>query len=221
MSELAFHALPQPEDFERALSRTDQLFRSHGGAHVVAQGEASFSNVDEQAMQQDMALARYSTFLIPYEADKNEPGSYAPAHAFSRGFMLARPMNDILYDGDYEFADYYSSLNEWMLAQGTENIADERSWFEANSLLVQKYGEGGLERIGGPGQKIVEAWGDSLYVDPSLSRIFNLGCGALAMSGIIHQRSVNERIILSSDFQSSFDDDLSSLIAGRKEGSNE
>jgi len=221
MSELEFRAIPQSTDFKNALIRVDQAFRAQGGASVVAQGEANFSIVDNEAMQQDMAISRYSTLLIPYEADKDELSTYEPAHAFSRGFMLARPVNDDLYGSNYDFSDYYSSLNGWMLSQGAEKIQDERAWFEANSLLLRKYSEGGLERIGEQGQKVIDGWADGLYADPSLSRIFSLGCGALLMSGIIHQRSVNEYLLTSANFQSSFDNDLIAFMSHGNEGSNE
>lgn len=216
MSEFEFSPVPQPSDFDSAFAQIDNAVQLEGGAAVVVGGEATFSVVDQRAFEQDMALAlaHYSTLLIPYEADRDDPEVYAPAHAFSRGFLMAMPVNDVLYDSRYEFQDYYSSLNAWMVACGTENIQDERQWFEANALLLRKYGEGGLERIGQGSTNAIERWGSTLFVDPSLSRIFAIGCGALAMSGIIHQNSVNDYAIRADGFMSTMNDGLAALLSG-------
>lgn len=217
MSELTFRPIPRPEDFEQALIRVDQAFTAQGGTNVVAHGEAMFSFIDEEALRQDIALSAYSTLLIPYEADKDEQASYDPAHAFSRGFMMAYPINDIVYDNEYNFDDYFSSLNQWMLAQGAHNIRDSRAQFEANSLLVQKYGEGGIAQVGARGEAVFDKWAESLYSDPSLGRIFKLGGGSLVMSGVIHQRTVNEQLVSTTSFQTRFENELAAIMTQEEE----
>lgn len=214
MSQFEFLAIPQSRDFDAAFARVDEVFRAQGDVSVVTSGESHVSVVDEEAARRDMALANYSTLLIPYGSDQNDPHLYDPAHAFSKGFSLAYPVNDVLYENRYGFDEYYSSLNQWMVAQGTESIADDRAWFEVNALLVQKYGEGGLELLGPGALSIIEAWGDREYSSPSLSRVFAMGCGALVMSGVIHQRSLNEHALTIASFSMGLDHDLEALLAG-------
>jgi hypothetical protein len=213
MSSLEFRPIPQSSDFDAAFTHVDRLFASHDDLTVVTHGESAMSLVDDEALRQNRALSSYSTFFIPYESDKNDPNVYDPAHAFARGFSLAFPVNDILYDGAYNFDDYFSSLNQWMVSHNTELIQDDQQWFEANASFVKLYGEGGLKLFGRASQGIIETWGDRLYASPTLSRVFSLGCGALAMSGVIHQRSVNEYAIRTSDFAEKLNQDLEALLA--------
>ncbi len=220
MSQFEFLPIPQSRDFDAAFTTVDEIYRRQGGPTTVAHGESSVSIADEEAMRRDMALASYSTLFIPYESDQTDPHVYDPAHAFSRGFSMAYPVNDILYENRYGFDEYYSSLNGWMVAQGTENIPDDRAWFEVNALLVQKYGEGGLELLGEQAASIVEDWSDRLYTNPSLARVFTMGCGALAMSGVIHQRSINEYTVKTAGFAAGLDRDLEALLMGDGNANN-
>ncbi len=218
MSKFEFSPVPQATDFDAAFTQVDAAIHREGGLSVVMGGESSFSIADQLAFEQDLAIAHYSTLFIPYESDRDDPGIYAPAHAFSRGYTMATPVNDAIYNGRYSFDDYYSSLNAWMVACGTENIQDDRQWFEANSLLLRKYSEGGLERIGQDATATIERWGSSLFVDPSLSRIFAMGCGALVMSGIIHQNTVNEYAIREDVASDVIDQGLARILLGGDEG---
>ncbi len=199
MSESEFLPLPQPKDFDDAFEHAD----------VIVQGR----NPDTLNMHWDAALSNYAALFIPYESDKQDANSYTPARAFSQGFMMASPVNEIIYGGRYIFPDYYSSLNAWMLAQDTHLIEDERAWFEANAYLVEKYSKGGLDRIGTSSRQVAERWGSELYSDPALSRVFTLGCGALVMSGIIHQRSMNEYAISAASFSTQLEQDIETLLA--------
>ncbi len=215
MSQFELLPLSQPRDFDAVFSSIEEAYLRQGGATMVASGESNISLVDDEAMRRDTQLSNYSTFLIPYGTDPTEAHAYDPAHAFSRGFSMAYPVNDVLYENRYGFDDYYSSLNQWMLAQGTENIVDDRAWFEANSLLVRKYSEGGLALLGTSSTDVIEEWGDRLYTNPTLSRVFTMGCGALVMSGVIHQRSLNEYALNTAGFTASIEEGLEALMARR------
>ncbi|MGY4893396.1 MAG: hypothetical protein ACO1N2_01730 [Candidatus Saccharimonadota bacterium] len=218
MSQFEFSPLPQSADFDKTFLEVDALVTRQGGLEVVAAGESDFSAVDELAFDQDMALAQYSTLTIPYDANRDLPSSYGPAHAFSRGFMMSKPVNDLLYAHQYSFNDYYSSLNQWMLAHDTDSIEDPHIWFETNAYILRKYGEGGLERIGPAALGVIERWGGVLFEAPYEAKVFGLGCGALVMSGLIHQNTINEYAIRADTFTDSLDDGLASLLSGDTEG---
>lgn len=212
MSSLEFLPIPQARDFDAAFTQLDAAVQRQGGVHTVVHGESDFSVADQEAFEQDIALSRYSTLFIPYEADVDDAHAYLPAHSFSRGFMLTKPVNDLLYSERYTFQDYYSSLNDWMTGQGAESITDDRRWYEANALLLEGYSNYGLGLVGETSKSVIERQAEALYGDPALARIFSFGCGAMVLCGVIHQRSVNDWAINGPHFSDNMDDELAKLM---------
>lgn len=215
MSTPEMRPIPQADEIAEAFRVVDQEITDAGGILNLTINALSPSRERDLAREAaTKSISGYGMYFTNYEVDEDDPNAFEPVHAFARGFFTAYPVNKILYNNAVTFADHDSTIYQWLHRPSFEEISDLRQQFAAGEVSLSMFGESGMYAAGEIATDIMSKWSEKLYTDPSLGRIYKIGCGTLIRAGIIHQRTINEQYLASATFRASFDQGLASILRG-------